>query len=67
MRIRTRFCACAVLLISLCLFPCQVLAFRIVDPHAGVLLRSGQDVTVSVDLEDETDMVNMQYYWYAED
>ncbi|MCH6558434.1 MAG: hypothetical protein IH803_09500 [Nitrospirae bacterium] len=67
MRIRTRFCACAVLLISLCLFPCQVLAFRIVDPHAGALLRSGQDVTVGVDLEDETDMVNMQYYWYAED
>ncbi|WP_447973417.1 PKD domain-containing protein [Nitrospira sp. Kam-Ns4a] len=49
------------------LFPCeQALAFKIVEPTEGSVLKSGKRVPAKVDLGRDTGVVKVRYYWYAD-
>ena len=41
-------------------------AFMIVDPAEGAKLTSGTTVTARVDLGKDSGIVQVRYYWYAE-
>ncbi len=41
-------------------------AFTITSPAAGAVLRSGQELTVAIDLGTEVGMRLVQYYWYRQ-
>ncbi|MDE3224304.1 MAG: hypothetical protein KGN30_02690 [Nitrospirota bacterium] len=41
-------------------------AFKIVAPAEQAVLKSGQTVTVKVDLGNDPGVVNVRYYWYTE-
>ncbi len=60
---------------TLCIVNCALLiaalsepadAFKIVAPAEQAGLKSGQTVTVKVDLGNDPGVVNVRYYWYAE-
>jgi hypothetical protein len=42
------------------------LAFKIVNPADGAMLKSGQTVTAKVDLGSDSGIVKVRYYWYPE-
>jgi hypothetical protein len=57
-------CLCFILLSGLCLGPSLAFGFRITAPQDGVVLHSGQEVPVTVDLGTEIGVRWVQYYWY---
>ncbi len=44
----------------------QVFAFKLLAPSDGATLKSGQAVTVTVDLGADSGIVKVRYYWYGE-
>jgi hypothetical protein len=42
------------------------LAFKIVEPVENSLLQSGETITVKVDLQNDTGVILVRYYWYGE-
>ncbi len=44
----------------------QVFAFKLQSPSDGATLKSGQAVTVTVDLGADSGIVKVRYYWYGE-
>lgn len=43
----------------------QVFAFKLQSPSDGATLKSGQAVTVTVDLGADSGIVKVRYYWYG--
>jgi hypothetical protein len=41
-------------------------AFKIVEPAENSLLKSGETITVKVDLQNDTGIIRTRYYWYGE-
>lgn len=58
-------CLCAMALGSI-LSAEQVFAFKIAAPADGATLKSGQAITVTVDLGADSGIVKVRYYWYGE-
>jgi len=44
----------------------HALAFKIVSPADGTVLKSGQTITAKVDLGSDSGVVKVRYYWYPE-
>jgi hypothetical protein len=44
----------------------QALAFKIMEPTENALLKSGETITVKVDLGGDRGVIRARYYWYGE-